>query len=344
MKLSIIVPVYNMAKEGLLQFCLDSLIAQTVDDYEIIAVDDASTDNSLEVLREYEKNHPGLIHVIASPENRRQGGAKNLGIRAAKGEWFGFIDSDDWVSPDYYEKLLKKAEETGADIVGCNINLTSEHSFEVGEVINNNSDSPTGELDGEKHAKLILDPGSMVTKIYKREIFIDNGLWFPEHVFYEDNCLGPLTMLCAKHFEYVDEPNYYYYQKPDSTTHHVSRQKCDDRMDTMIYFVEECWKREYLQEYPEEIEYRFTELFYINTLFTYMIGVPFFKKRLSFLRLLREGILNCFPDYENNDYFIKRQDAEVKKLTHMHCKSPFLFFWYYEALTAYRKLFRRKKG
>ena len=344
MKLSIIVPVYNMAKEGLLQFCLDSLIAQTVDDYEIIAVDDASTDNSLEVLREYEKNHPGLIHVIASPENRRQGGAKNLGIRAARGEWFGFIDSDDWVGPDYYEKLLKKAEETGADIVGCNINLTSEHSFKVGEVINNNSDSPTGELDEEKHARLILDPGSMVTKIYKREIFIDNGLWFPEHVFYEDNCLGPLTMLCAKHFEYVDEPNYYYYQKPDSTTHHVSRQKCDDRMDTMIYFVEECWKREYLQEYPEEIEYRFTELFYINTLFTYMIGVPFFKKRLSFLRLLREGILNCFPDFENNDYFIRRQDAEVKKLTHMHCKSPFLFFWYYEALTAYRKLFRRKKG
>ena len=72
MKLSIIVPVYNMAKEGLLQFCMESLLNQTIDNYEIIAVDDASTDNSLEVLREYEQNHPGLVKVIASPQNRRQ--------------------------------------------------------------------------------------------------------------------------------------------------------------------------------------------------------------------------------------------------------------------------------
>ena len=73
MKLSIIVPVYNMAKEGLLQFCMESLLNQTIDDYEIIAVDDASTDQSLEVLRQYEKDHPGRLKVIASPENRRQG-------------------------------------------------------------------------------------------------------------------------------------------------------------------------------------------------------------------------------------------------------------------------------
>jgi glycosyltransferase involved in cell wall biosynthesis len=331
-----------MAHDGILEFCLDSLLHQTISDYEIIAVDDKSTDDSLKVLRELEEKNPGIIRVIASENTRRPGGAKNLGLRAAKGEWLGFVDSDDWVSPDYYEKLLKKAEETGADIVGCNINLTSEHSFQVGEVIRNNEDLPTGVLGPKEYAKLILDPGSMVTKIYRRKIFIDNGLWFPEYVFHEDSCLGPLTMLCCKHFEYVDEPNYYRYQKSDSATYHVSRQKFDDRMDTMVYFIEECWKREYLQEFPEEIEYRFTEQFYINTLFDYMTGVPFFKKKLSFLRLLREGILNCFPDYENNTYFMEKQDEEVKKLTQIHCKSPFRFFWYYEARAAYRKLFGRK--
>ena len=344
MKLSIIVPVYNMAKDGLLQFCLDSLLNQTVEDYEIIAVDDFSTDDSLNVLREYEKKNPGRIRVIASPENRKQGGAKNLGLRAAKGEWLGFVDSDDWVTPDYYEKLLSKAEETGADIVGCNINMTGEHSYQIGEIIRNNTPGQAGVLDGDGHAKLLLHPGSMVTKVYRREIFFENGLWFPENMFYEDNCLGPLTMLSCRHFEYVDEPNYYYYQKPDSTTHNITLQKCKDRMRTMEYFIEECWKREYLPVYPEEIEYRFTEIYYINTLFTYMLGIPFEKKRISFLRELRNGILSYFPDFWNNAYFDEAQDEEVKKLTKLHCRSPFLFFWYYEALTAFRKLFRRKKG
>ena len=99
MKLSVIVPVYNMAAEGKLNYCLDSLVNQTIDDYEIIAVDDCSTDNSLEILRTYEIKYPDKLKVIASSVNRKQGGAKNLGLEAAKGEWIGFIDSDDWIEP-----------------------------------------------------------------------------------------------------------------------------------------------------------------------------------------------------------------------------------------------------
>ena len=109
MKLSIIVPVYNMAAGGKLNYCLDSLINQTIEDYEIIAVDDCSTDDSLEILREYERKYDKIVKVIASPVNRKQGGAKNLGLKEAKGEWIGFIDSDDWITADYYQKLLKKA-------------------------------------------------------------------------------------------------------------------------------------------------------------------------------------------------------------------------------------------
>ena len=127
MKLSIIVPVYNMVADGKLEFCMESLLAQTIEDYEIIAVDDKSTDNSLEVLRRYEAQYPDKVKVVASPNNRRQGGAKNLGLRAATGEWLGFVDSDDWISHDYYEKLFAKAEETGADIVGCYYSIKYEH-------------------------------------------------------------------------------------------------------------------------------------------------------------------------------------------------------------------------
>jgi len=77
MKLSIVVPVYNMVEGGKLKFCMDSLLNQAMEDYEIIAVDDKSTDDSLMILREYEKKYPQKVKVIASPENRRQGGAKN---------------------------------------------------------------------------------------------------------------------------------------------------------------------------------------------------------------------------------------------------------------------------
>lgn len=85
MKLSVIVPVYNMASDGKLKYCLDSLVNQTVSDYEIIAVDDCSTDDSLAVLRSYEAQYPDRFLVIASPENRKQGGAKNLGLARARG-------------------------------------------------------------------------------------------------------------------------------------------------------------------------------------------------------------------------------------------------------------------
>ena len=134
MKLSVIVPDYNMAAQDKLAWCLDSLVNQTISDYEIIAVDDCSTDDSLEILRSYEQKYPDKVRVIASPVNKKQGGAKNLGLEEAKGDWIGFIDSDDWVTPDFYEKLLVRGEETGADIVGCDYHLTHEHSMKIGQV------------------------------------------------------------------------------------------------------------------------------------------------------------------------------------------------------------------
>ena len=155
-KLSIIVPVYNMAAEGKLNYCLDSLVGQTIRgvyDYEILCVDDASTDESLEILLDYQKRYPELICVIPNAVNLRQGGAKNVGLKNAEGEWIGFIDSDDWVSPDYYEKLLKKAEETGADLVGCDYSQVDHHTFTVGKVIVNNTPDQTGELMEEQHKR-----------------------------------------------------------------------------------------------------------------------------------------------------------------------------------------------
>ncbi|MCH5343102.1 MAG: glycosyltransferase [Acetatifactor sp.] len=326
MRLSVIVPVYNMAAEGKLNFCMDSLVDQTIDDYEIIAVNDASTDHSLEILREYEKRYPKKVRVITYPVNRRQGGAKNEGLNAALGEWIGFIDSDDWVAPDYYEKLLARATETGADLVGCDYSLVNEHTFEVGKIVQNNTVDQTGELNEEKHRKLILRPGSMVIKIYKGSVIRDNHLRFPEGIFYEDNCAGPLWSLYFRHFERVEEPLYYYYQHGTSTVHYISEEKCRDRMRAMELFYEEC-SRSFLQQYHDEIEYRFVELYYVNTLFSYMQGAK--RPRLSFVKKLREGVEWRFPDFQQNEYFKKLTGPEEQRLVALQRRSDIRFFWEY---------------
>lgn len=212
MKLSIIVPVYNMASDGKLNYCLDSLAAQTISDYEVITVDDASTDESFSILLEYEKKYPGKFKAVHSEVNKRQGGAKNIGLSLAKGEWIGFIDSDDWILPTMYEKLIGRAEETGADMVGCDYCLTDEHSMKIGKRVENGKAEQSGVLGNKQCRSLILDSGSLVVKVYRREIFMDSGIRFPEHIFYEDNAISDAVLLQAHHYEYIPEVMYFYYQ------------------------------------------------------------------------------------------------------------------------------------
>jgi len=335
MKLSIIVPVYNMAAEGKLNYCMDSLVNQTIEDYEILAVNDASTDHSLEILREYERKYSHRVRVITYSQNKRQGGAKNEGLRAARGEWIGFIDSDDWVTPDFYEKLIRRGEETGADLVGCDYSLVTEHTLEVGEVIRNNTMGQTGILNREKHKSLLMRMGSMVVKIYRRKVIADNRLDFPEGIFYEDNCAGPLWSLYFTHFEKVEEPLYYYYQHQVSTVHHISEEKCADRMKAAVLLYEQCKERGFLEEYKGEIEYRFAELYYINTLFSYMAGVK--HPRLSFIKKLRTGMKERFPLFEKNPYYRENTGAEEQRLIALQRKSDMAFYLLYRL-----KLFVRK--
>ena len=335
MKLSIIVPVYNMAAEGKLEYCLDSLVNQTVEDYEIIAVDDCSTDASPDILRAYESRFPDRFRGIYSQVNRHQGGARNAGIRAARGEWIGFIDSDDWIAPDMYERLIRKAEETGADLVGCDYCLTEEHSMQTGQVVPNNKRSQTGVLDDEKRRSLILDGGSLVVKIFRRSMILDRELWFPEDIFYEDNALGNSYLILAEHFEYLQEPLYYYYQHSASTVHTISPRRCEDRMTAGRLMLEEARRHGYYEKYLPELEYSFTLLFYINTLFTYMAGVK--GARYGFVRRLGQEMKAVFPHFQSNPYYGERTHEEEKRLIRMQQRSTLLFMLYYRLLWAWRK-------
>ena len=336
MKLSIIVPVYNMAADGNLRFCMDSLTAQTAKDCEIIAVDDASTDASLDILREYEKKYPGLVRVIASPQNHRQGGARNLGIQAARGEYIGFMDSDDWAAPEMFEKLLRKAQAAGADVVGCDYSLVRNHTMEAGKPVRMNTPEQTGALTLEKKKLLFLQPGSMVVKIYRRDVIVGNGLWFPQDIFYEDNCMAPLWMLYCTHFERVEEPLYYYYQHGNSTVHEISVSRCRDRMRSMELLVEQCRERGLDRIYPAELEFKFTELYLVNTLFSCMSGRM--KGKYRFVGELWRGQEQCFPEFQRNAYYKERIGSEERKLIALLTKSRLLFLGCYQALQTYRKV------
>lgn len=341
MKLSIIVPVYNMASDHKLEYCLDSLVNQTVEDYEIIAVDDCSTDNSMEILKEYERRFPEKFRAVHSEVNRHQGGAKNIGLRMAKGEWIGFIDSDDWIRPDMYERLIERAKSTGADLAGCDYCLTDVHSMEVGQIVHNNKKSQSGILNKEKRASLILDGGSLVVKIFRRSMIMEKELWFPEDIFYEDNALGNSYLVLAKHFEYIEEPMYYYYQHDTSTVHTISPKRCEDRMEAGRLMLAEAKRHGYFEELRPELEYSFTLLFYINTLFTYMAGVG--KTKYGFVKAMGKEMKETFPEFEKNSYYQERTHAEEKKLIRMQQRSTLFFMLYYKLLWAYRR-WRKRLG
>lgn len=342
MKLSIIVPVYNMASDNKLTYCMDSLVGQTVEDYEIIAVDDCSTDESYRILQDYERRFPGKFHAVHSEVNRHQGGAKNIGLRMAKGDWIGFIDSDDWIVPDMYQKLIERAEATGADLVGCDYCLTEEHSMKVGQVVPNNKKEQSGILDAEKRRSLILDGGSLVVKIFRRSMIVENGLWFPEDIFYEDNALGNSYLVLAKHFEYIEEPLYYYYQHDTSTVHTISPKRCEDRMTAGRMMLEEARRHGYYDDFQPELEYSFTLLFYINTLFTYMAGVE--RTKFRFVKEMGQEMKRTFPGFEKNPYYQERTHEEEKKLIRMQQRSTLMFMLYYKLLWTYRNWRKKRSG
>jgi glycosyltransferase involved in cell wall biosynthesis len=118
-KVSVIIPVYNV--EDYLEKCLDSVINQTLGDIEIICVNDGSTDNSPKILDRYAKLNSNI--KVINKKNGGAGSARNFGLIHANGKYVGFVDSDDWISKDMYEKLYKNACEYDSDMVMCPIHV-----------------------------------------------------------------------------------------------------------------------------------------------------------------------------------------------------------------------------
>ena len=239
MQLSVIVPVYNMAAEGKLNYCMDSLVNQTIDDYEIIAVDDASTDNSLEVLRSYEEKYSGKVRVLTYPDNRRQGGAKNEGLRAATGDWIGFIDSDDWVNEEALLLILSFLKELERDDKEIDM-LVSNYVYEkVGaahkKCIHYRNVLPQDKIfTWDEIGRFHLDQYILMhSVIYRTSMIKLSQMTLPKHTFYVDNIYVYYPLPHVRKIYYMDVDFYRYFIGREDQS--VNEKVMISRVDQQIF-------------------------------------------------------------------------------------------------------------
>jgi glycosyltransferase EpsH len=199
MKVSIIVPVYNVEKY--IDQCLDSLVNQTLKDIEIIIINDGSTDNSQSIINKYVKKYPQKIKSIIK-ENGGQGSARNLGLEIAKGEYIGFVDSDDYVDLDMYEKMYSKAKKEKSDIVICDMKDHFENGTEK-------------YYDCTNYSNVFLKTPSACNKIFSRKII--NNLKFIPNIWYEDFNFTTKILLTTKKISVIHKDFYHCHCREEST-------------------------------------------------------------------------------------------------------------------------------
>ncbi len=209
--LSVIIPVYNT--EEYLERCLDSVIKalKKIDfNTEVIVINDGSKGNVSEIIKEYLNEFPNLIRYIVQ-ENKGRGATRNIGVNKSKGKYLHFVDSDDYVSEDIYNFMLKTITNDSTDIVICDFQSVDSKNTKKNcyvKVRNNNiKNFKYGFFD-----ELILP--ACWNKIIKKDLF--NGILFPEDINYEDLATIPLIVLKAKKIEYVPKMLYNYIQNENS--------------------------------------------------------------------------------------------------------------------------------
>lgn len=235
-KISVIVPVYNV--ENYLSRCLDSLISQTLRDIEIICVNDGSTDKSLVILRDYAQKD-SRIKVI-NQENTGVSVARNNALEVAIGEFIGFVDSDDWVSPDFYENLYNGAVENNAEIACSNIIKTFENKKESNFLMYKKMQVSETISDKLEVAR-IPEFNYIWNRIYKREALIKNNIKFLESNLFEDALFSLKALTLLGKMVTVKKGAYYYFDNKNSLTNNSNLLKTD--------FLKNCRRiREYIQE------------------------------------------------------------------------------------------------
>lgn len=248
-KISIIVPVFNVEKY--IHDCIESILNQSFKDFELILVNDGSSDRSGDICDEYSKKDKRI--AVIHKENGGQSSARNRGIDIAKGEYVGFIDSDDWIEPDMYKILYEKAIEINADISACNIveyQKDSSKRFFCLDKTDRIFDRNAAINEIYLNERLTFSP---CNKLYKLELF--KGLRFKEGYILEDMDFAYKIIHHSNKIFYTGQALYNYRYNDNSTLRKTFSKK---RLDE--YQVRKDMYTFYLENYPNQANEVYAEL------------------------------------------------------------------------------------
>ncbi len=311
-KLSYIVPVYNVEKY--LRECVDSILAQTFDDYEIILVDDASPDGCPRICDEYAEKYPNTVKVIHQ-ENKGLAGARNTGFREATGDYIYFFDSDDFFVNDGVAHIYEKAVENDADILQNSFIMFNE-SQKQGKPFRSvfSTEKVYDNQEIKKKVCVSTTERSAVfvwRNIYKRDFLVKNGIMFDESLrMIEDSPFNTLAFLKAERVVAADEPIYAYRIRKDS----LQRTKYVKDYDLIM---NRQWKLKlkYFSENSDNDPLFYSDIaeFTIKTNLPVLLGNVYYNavgNKFSLLKRIGNSdmIRKSFNDYDINKFKSKSLD------------------------------------
>ena len=213
-KISVIIPVYNVEKY--LEHCVESVMKQTYKNIEVILVNDGSTDGSLAVAEKLQKKYPQII--IVDKENGGLSSARNAGLENASGEYVSFVDSDDWIKDDIYQRCIETFYTTECDVVDFKPAFVTDEQCDISE----KNDSGMVVVEGEDilydylyRGQMEQSPFTVWRKVYKRDLF--NKIEFPEGKINEDIATNFKVLRRTKRLVHIPYVGYFYYQGNDGS-------------------------------------------------------------------------------------------------------------------------------
>ena len=304
-KATVVVPVYNV--ENYLETCVNSILAQTEPDFELLLVDDGSTDGSGK-LCDTLKERDGRIQVIHQ-ENQGLGGARNTGIQAAQGDWILLVDSDDWIEPEALEKTLEAGLREEADLVMFAYRSVDEEG-NVLRVFTEDVPKERGFSLEEQPQALLASPSAWC-RLYRRSLLEETGLRFPPRVWYEDVYVTPKLLAAARRLVFLDYVGYNYLSRTGSIT---KNQNAGRNREILLAFDN---LLPYFRDQGLLERYRW-ELCYLTVHHVYLaasVRVLQIDRRNPLLGEFRDYLARWFPDWRQCSYLSRMSRAHRLLLT-----------------------------
>ena len=295
-KISIIVPFYNV--ENYIEKCLQSLVNQTLEDIEILLVNDGSQDNSEMIAKQFVEKYPNKI-IYLKKENGGLSDARNYAIPYAKGEYIAFLDSDDYVETNMYEEMYHKAKQEDLDYVECDF---------LWEYPDKTLESKGKQYSNKKEMFLYTRVVAW-NKLIKREIVQNNHLEFPKGYRYEDVEFFYKLLPFIHHYGIVQKPFIHYVQRENSISN-VQNTRTKEVIDVLGHVITYYKTNNLFEEYKEEIEYTYARYILCSSMLR-MVMIEDKKERKEIIQFAWKSLNTQFPNWKKNLYL---KDKGLKNL------------------------------